>query len=56
METTLESALFIKENGKLIAIKYLDQSSHTVISFGVEQMGIEEEKELLEKCIADEKK
>ena len=52
METFLDSALFIKDNGKLVAIKWLDTATHTVMMFNLSQAGIEEEKELLDKCIA----
>ena len=55
METFVDSALFIKENGKPIAIKWLDQQEHTVIMFKLESVGIEEEKEMLEKCIGYQK-
>ena len=52
METFLDSALFVSEDGKPIIIKWLDQKNHVVVMFKLEVAGIEEEKELLDKCIA----
>lgn len=51
METFLDSALFISEEGRPKAIKWLDPKTHVVTMFKLETAGVEDEKELLDKAI-----